>query len=101
MNISDVIGVLDQYRNVSASRPPANVEEDYSRVAQQTPPSHLASGLAEAFRSNQTPPFSQMLSTLYSNSNPQQRAGILNQLLTAVEPGVLASTGLGALVRNG
>ena len=57
------------------------VEQDYSRVAPSAPQSHLASGLAEAFRSDETPPFGQMLGTLFSNSNGQQRAGILNQLL--------------------
>lgn len=41
----------------------------------------MAGGLAEAFRSDQTPPFSQMIGSLFSQSNGQQRAGILTQLL--------------------
>ena len=63
-------------------------------MVQSAPRSHLASGLAEAFRSSETPPFGQMLGTLFGNSNGQQRAGILNKLLGAVGPGVLASSGL-------
>ena len=69
MPLSDFLGVLDQYRGASAASPPANVEEDYSQVAQSAPPSHLASGLAEAFRSNETPSFPKMLSALFSNYN--------------------------------
>ena len=97
MPLSDFLGILEQYRGASAVNPPATVEQDYSRVAQSAPPSHLASGLAEAFRSDQTPPFGQMLSTLFGNSDGQQRAGILNQLLGTVGPGLLASGGLSRL----
>jgi hypothetical protein len=57
----------------------------------------LADALSNAFRSAETPPFAQMLSTLFSNSSPDQRAGILNQLLSSVGPGLLASGGLGSL----
>jgi len=104
MPLSDFLGILNQYRGASAVSPPATVEQDYSQVAQSAPQAHLASGLAEAFRSNDTPPFGQMLSTLFSNSNGQQRAGILNQLLGAVGPGVLASGGFSSvagLLRGG
>ena len=94
---TDLLGILEQYRGASAAAPPATVEQDYSQVAQSAPQSHLATGLAEAFRSDQTPPFAQMLSTLFSNSNGQQRAGILNQLIGAAGPGLLASGGLSNL----
>jgi hypothetical protein len=97
VGLSDLMGILKQYQGGSGGTPPATVEEDYSQVAQKAPQSHLASGLAQAFRSNDTPPFGQMLGTLFSNSNGQQRAGILNQLLSAVGPGLLASGGLGNL----
>ena len=81
MGLSNLMGILNQYRNATATAPPSSVDADYSQVAATAPQSHLASGLAEAFRSDDTPPFGQMLSTLFSNSNGQQRAGILNQLL--------------------
>jgi hypothetical protein len=104
MGLSNIMGILNQYRDVSAGTPPPNVEQDYSQVAQSAPQSHLAGGLAEAFRSNDTPPFSQMLRTLFSNSNGEQRAGILNQLLGSVGPSLLASgdlSSLTALFRGG
>ena len=40
-------------------------------------------GLAAAFRSDQTPPFGQMVSRLFSQSGGQQQAGLLNTLLAA------------------
>lgn len=97
MEFSDLMGMLEQYRGASAANPPQNVQQDYHKTAQTVPPSHLADALSAAFHSAETPPFGQMLGTLFSNSNPQQRAGLLNQLLSAVGPGLLASGGLGSL----
>jgi hypothetical protein len=97
MALNDLIGVLNQYRGASASNPPATVERDYSQVASQASQSDLAGGLANAFRSDETPPFGQMLSSLFGKSTGQQRAGILNQLLSAVGPSVLTSGVLGNL----
>jgi hypothetical protein len=97
MQISDLVGIFEQYRNASAANPPKNVQQDYEHVAETVPSSHLADALSEAFRSGETPPFAQMLSNLFANSNPDQRAGILNRLLSTVGPGVLASGALGSL----
>jgi hypothetical protein len=69
-----------------------NVNEDFQQVAQQAPPQHLAAGLASAFRSDQTPPFENMISNLFGQSNGEQRAGILNRLLGAAGP--MAASGL-------
>ncbi len=95
MSLSNLLGVLQQYAGASPSNPPANAQQDFQKVAQQVPQEHLASGLAEAFNSNQTPAFPEMLSNLFSQSNGQQRAGILSQLLGAAGPSLPG--GLGAL----
>ncbi len=99
MSLSNLMGLLQQYANPATANT-GNVEQDFEQVSQAAPQSHLASGLAEAFRSNQTPPFAQMLSTLFSNSNGQQQAGILNHLLSSVGPGA-ASGLLGKLLGGG
>ena len=91
MSLSNLVGVLEQYANAGAANP-ASVEQDFDQVSQTASQSHLAGGLAQAFRSDQTPPFAHMLTTLFSNSDGQQRAGILNRLLSAVGPG--AGSGL-------
>jgi hypothetical protein len=97
MPLSDLIGIFEQYRGVSAANPPQNVQQDYQQAAEAVPPSHLADALGEAFRSGETPPFGQMLSNLFANSNPDQRAGILTQLLSVVGPAALGSGVLGSL----
>jgi len=104
MQLTDLVGIFEQYRNASVANPPQNVQQDYQRAAEAVPSSHLADALSEAFRSRETPPFSQMLSNLFANSNTDQRAGILNHLLSAVGPGALGSlalSSLGGLLRGG
>ncbi len=78
----------------SASSEPATIHD--------ASPQSLASGLGAAFRSDQTPAFPQMLSSLFSNSDGQQRAGLLNQLLASAGPGVLSALPgpLGALLKG-
>lgn len=104
MNLSNLGSILGQYVNASAEAPPPGVEQHYEQVAGNAPPPQLAGGLAEAFRSQATPPFGEMLRTLFSNSNGEQRAGILNQLLGAVGPGLFTSgalSGLAGLLHGG
>jgi hypothetical protein len=97
MQLADLVGIFEQYRNASVDNPPQNVHQDYQRAAEAVPSSHLADALSEAFRSRETPPFSQMISNLFANSSPDQRAGILNHLLGAAGPRVLGSLALGSL----
>jgi hypothetical protein len=65
----------------------------------------IAEGLAAAFRSDQTPAFGQMLTTLFNNSSGEQKAGLLNQLMGSMNPAmlsqVLGGAGLGSLLAAG
>jgi len=70
---------------------PAKAEDDFAQVAQHAPSTVVAQGVTEAFRSDQTPPFAQMVSQLFGRSDPTQRAGLLNQLLAHVNPAMLTS----------
>lgn len=103
MSIFDIAGLLSQYTNASAANPPANVQQDFEKVGQTASTSHIAEGLAQAFHSNETPAFGQMISTLFSNSTPEQRAGILSQLLPALGSNLPAGLGsqLGSLLQGG
>jgi hypothetical protein len=102
MSLSNLMGLLQRYADPSSSNS-ENAVQDFQHVAQNAPPSNLAGGLADAFRSNQTPPFAQMLSTMFSNSNGEQRAGILNHLLGGMGPGAGAGIlgSLGGLLGGG
>ena len=83
MGLLDFVNELQSYAGADPSAPPPKTQEDFAKISQSVPQQHLASGLAQAFQSNQTPPFPQMLGNLFSQSNGEQRAGILNQLLGA------------------
>jgi hypothetical protein len=74
-----------------------NVEQQFPEAAANAGRGDLASALSNAFNSNQTPPFGQMLGNLFGNSNPDQKAGLLNQLIQAVGPQLMASGALGRL----
>ncbi|MEO7497791.1 MAG: hypothetical protein ABIT83_14685 [Massilia sp.] len=71
--------------------------DDFDRVAEAANHDQLASGVSEALRSDQTPPFSQLVGQLFDRGNADQRAGMLNQLLGGVGPGLLSSLAGGAL----
>lgn len=85
------IDILNQYASRPPDQPAPAAEQHFEQVAQQAPPTVVSQGLAEAFRSDQTPPFGEMVGRLFGNSDPQQRAGLLNQLLGALGPGLLGS----------
>jgi hypothetical protein len=90
----DIADILKQY----ADRP-TDTQTDFDEVARQVPPDVLGSGIAQAFRSEQTPDFGSMIGSLLGGSNPQQRAGLLGQLISAVGPAVLSGLAGGALGR--
>lgn len=95
--MNEIGNILQQYKGAQASAPAETVQEDFSRVATQVPQAAISSGLSDAFRSDQTPPFGQMLSQLFGQSNGEQRAGILNHLIGAAGPGALSGPLLGGL----
>jgi hypothetical protein len=80
----------------AAAQPAPDIYEHYDRVAQSAPPSVLAEGLAAAFRSNQTASFEQMVATLFSHSNGEQKAGLLNHLLGSLSPGAMTQLASGS-----
>jgi hypothetical protein len=88
-------GLLQQFQGGQAS--PEQAERHFDTVAQSAPPGALASSLADAFRSDQTPAFGQLAGQLFGNSNSDQKAGMLNSLLAAAGP-ALMSGGAGALL---
>lgn len=72
----------------------AGVHQEFNQVVQSAPQGALAKGLADAFRSDRTPSFGQMLSRLFEHSDSRQRAGLLNSLF-ALTPSSVASEVLG------
>ena len=83
----------------------ANATDHFDKVAQSASPDLISQGLSAMFHSDQTPPFGQLAGQLFGQANPNQQAGMLNQMLAGMGPGVLASLlngaqggGLGAIL---
>lgn len=93
----DLGNILQQYlggaQNVNAGR----AIDDFDQVAQNAPRSAMAQGVTDVLRSDQTPPFPQMVGQMFDKSDATERAGMLNQLLGGMGPGVLSSIAGGVL----
>ena len=95
--LDSVTNVLKQYTSGSTPNA-ANAAEHFDQVAQTSSPNELAEGLSAMFKSDQTPAFGNMIGSLFAQSNGEQKAGMLNQLIASVGPGTLAQmAGGGAL----
>ena len=89
--MDQVTNVLQNYNQGSGAPDGREVETHFNQVAQAAPREDLASGLASMFRSDQTPAFPQLVSQLFGNSDPNQKASLLNNLLSSgAGAGVLA-----------
>jgi hypothetical protein len=93
----DLGNILQQYLGGAQGAQGRAIDDDFDQVANNAPRATVAQGVTEALRSDQTPPFPQMVGQLFGNSDPNQRAGMLNQLLGAAGPGLMAALGSGAL----
>jgi hypothetical protein len=91
MGLMDVLG---RYGQTQERIPTPQVMADFDSVASEAPPEILGEGLEDAFNSDVTPPFEQMVGQLYDRSDPQVRAGLLNEILGSA--GGAASAGLAA-----
>jgi hypothetical protein len=86
--------LLAQYTAGTASSHDADAH--FEQMAQTAGPATLAPGIAEAMRSDQTPPFGELMAQLFTNGSADQKAGALNALLAATSPEVRAQ--LSALI---
>jgi hypothetical protein len=98
------MGLLDQVADLlkayagGSTQVPSNVNDHFDQVAELAPPTSVAEGIATAFHSNQTPAFGQMLGRLFSQSNGEQKAGILNQLAGSLGPSALSQVAGGGFL---
>jgi hypothetical protein len=107
MGLSDALGqMLQKVTGGTASE--AELHSAFDQVAGAVPQGTLADGIAHVFKSDQTPPFEQMLGGLFQQSAPEQKAGLLNQVLGALGPGAAqtlgetgALAGLAGLLKGG
>ena len=95
-----LMDILSQYAGqaLSDGQPQAqhSTHEDFSQVASQAPPELLGGGIAQALEGG-AGGFESSIAKLFENSDPQQRTGLLQRLIQAAGPAVLASFAGGAL----
>lgn len=88
----DFGGLLQKYLGGDAATVNATqVEDHYDQVAASAPSGLLSDGLSAAFRSDQTPPFGQMVGQLFGNGNSQQQSGMLGTLLASLSPAAISA----------
>lgn len=90
--LSELSQVLSKYTGSpqTSGDSQSTEEQDFDTVVSSAPKSVIAQGIAEAFRSHQTPAFPQMMQGLFNQSNGEQKCGLINQLLGAAEPTFLS-----------
>ena len=90
----NLIEILGRYTgDVRRAPPQPEVEHDFDLVAHEAAPDAMQDGIAEAFRSDATPPFEEMVAQLFEHSDPRVRAGLLDNLLAGLGPTALGAGG--------
>lgn len=88
----NLVDILKQYSSPTTT-PSGDIFGHFESVAQQAPTASLGSGIAAALRSNATPSFGQTVTNLFSQSNPEQKAGVLNEMMQVIGAAGLAKMG--------
>src|SRR5262244_3146018 len=81
---NDLRAMLNQY--VSGGAPGSDAGAHFQQVAQSVDSGTLAQGIAAAMRSDQTPPFAQLVSQLFASGSGDQKMAMLSTLLSNVSP---------------
>jgi hypothetical protein len=84
-----LMDILNRYAD-PAQAPHADVEQHFEQAAEQARPEDVGQGVAAALRSDATPPFGQTVGNLFGRSDPQQQAGVLNQLIQSLGSGAFS-----------
>lgn len=93
-----LMDILNQYLDPSPSAA-ATSEAHFDEVSRSLSPGELGRGVTETLRSDATPPFGDMVSQMFGQSDPHQQAGLLNQILASLGPAALSGLGGGLLGR--
>src|SRR3954470_9003787 len=82
--LDDLTGMLKQY--ASGATPDGDTGAHFEQVAQSVDEGTLATGITAAMRSDQTPPFANLVSQLFSSGSTQQKMAMLTTLLSTISP---------------
>jgi hypothetical protein len=82
--LDNLTGLLAQY--ASGEAPPGDAGAHFQQVAQSVDSATLAQGISAVMRSDQTPPFAQLVAQLFSSASGDQKMAMINTLLSSVSP---------------
>jgi hypothetical protein len=82
--LDDVKELLRQYGG--GGTPTGDAAAHFQQVAESVDSGTLANGIAAAMRSDETPPFAQLVSQLFASGSGTQKSAMLDTLLSAVPP---------------
>ena len=82
--LDNLTGLLAQY--TGGATPAGDAGAHFQEVAKSLDSGTLAQGISAAMRSDQTAPFAQLVSQLFSADQGEQKMAMLNTLLSAVGP---------------
>jgi hypothetical protein len=82
--LDDVKDMLGQY--ASGAAPSGDAAAHFQQVARSVDAGTLAQGISAVMRSDDTPPFAQLVSQLFASGSGDQKMAMLNTLLLSVTP---------------
>jgi hypothetical protein len=88
--LNQITDIMDKYNAKQPGTVPDSVDTDFDRLSRLAPSEQVSEGLAEAFRSNQTPPFASMLSQLFGHSPADQKTNVVNTLIATLGPALVS-----------
>lgn len=91
------MSLSDMFNQVTGSNLDGNALFD--KMAGSASQDQVGAGVADAFRSDQTPPLESMVGQLFGQSSPNQQAGMLNQIIASLGPALAGGLGGGLLGR--
>jgi hypothetical protein len=88
--LNQISDIVDKYGTANSGQVPGSVDADFDRFSRMAPAEKVSEGVAEAFRSRQTPPFATMLSQLFDRSPLNQKTNVLNTLAATLGPALVS-----------
>jgi hypothetical protein len=93
MGLEDILGSLMGGGQAAPEQP----ENQFDKISSMLPSGVLGQGLSALFGSSETPAFGQLAGQLFGNSSSDQKAGLLNTLLSAAGPMLAGGAGASLL----
>jgi hypothetical protein len=82
----EVSMLVQQLRNAGSGPVPPSAQDRFHQLVENMPQEALSRGLTDAFNSERTPDFGDMVARMFGQANPEQKTHIVNRLLGGLGP---------------